>query len=84
MSKTTKIEDDLPPLDRWRLDEVLGVVKPEKLWGLPTIAEALGVSENTARKWARDASVPIYQPPGSGTHFAFRSELVAWQRKKAL
>ena len=40
-----------PPLDRWRADALLD---PErKLWGLPLIAEALGVSIDTARTWAK-------------------------------
>lgn len=68
--------NDMPPLDRWRADAVL---EPDrKLWGLPQIAEVLGVSVDTARKWARDPAVPIYQPAGSGSHFAFRNELRAW------
>lgn len=75
--------DDRPPLDRWRVDEVLGAAKPEMLWGLPAIAEALSVSVDTARRWSRDPEVPIYQPPGAGQHFAMRSELVAWLKRRA-
>lgn len=75
-------ENENPPLDRWRADAVLAG-KPEMLWGLPMIAAALGVSERTARKWARDPAVPIYQPEGTGQHFAFRSDLMAWLQGKA-
>lgn len=85
MGKMTRAEDDQPPLDRWRLDAVL---EPSRLlwgplWGLPAIAKVLGVSVDTARKWGRDPAVPIYQPCGSGQHFAYRSELLAWLRSKA-
>lgn len=69
-----------PPLDPWRLDEVLEPPPTGKLWGLPTIAAALGVSVATARRWARKPGVPIYQPDGAGAHFAFLSELRAWLR----
>lgn len=69
---------DKPPLDRWRADAVL---EPErKLWGLPQIAEVLGVSVDKARALAKLAEVPISQPVGSATYFAFRSELLAWLR----
>lgn len=69
---------DKPPLDRWRADAVL---EPErKLWGLPQIAEVLGVSVDKARTLAKLPEVPISQPVGSSTYFAFRSELLAWLR----
>ena len=69
-----------PPLDRWRVD---GILEPErKLWGLPLIAEALGVSIDTARVWAKMDGVPIYRPAGTGSYFAFRSELLTWLRTK--
>lgn len=71
---------DKPPLDRWRADAVL---EPErKLWGLPQIAEVLGVSVDRARNLAKLPEVPITQPPGSGTYLAFRSELMTWLRSK--
>src|SRR5690606_5644660 len=55
-----KTASDRPPLDRWRVDAVL---EPErKLWGLPQIATALGVSVGTARKLAARPEVPIYRP----------------------
>lgn len=78
---------DKPPLDRWRFDEAVDGTLYEgvprgKLWGLPQIARVLGVSVDTARKWARDPAVPIYQPEGTGQHFAFSSELLAWLKAK--
>lgn len=53
--------------------------KPEKLWGAPAIAKALGVSVDTVREWARDPEVPIYRPKG---YFALRSELERWVKTK--
>jgi hypothetical protein len=38
---------------------------PEKLWGLRSIARAIGLSEDTTRLLARKPGVPIYQPPGA-------------------
>lgn len=55
--------------------------KPDKLWGAPAIARALGVSEDTVRRWAADPDVPIYAPR-RGTYFAFRSEIQTWLRRK--
>lgn len=82
MSSNDKKILDNPPLDRWRLDAVL---EPErKLWGLPAIAEALGVSVDKARDLAVRPDVPIYRPKGSGSYFAFRSELMAWLRGKPI
>lgn len=69
-----------PPLDRWRAD---GLLEPErKLWGLPMIAQFLGVSVGTARKLARHPEVPIYRPAGSESYFALRTELQAWLKTK--
>jgi hypothetical protein len=56
------------------------VARPEKLWGAPAIARALGVSVDTVRNWASDPSVPIYRPKG---YFARRSELEQWLKTKA-
>lgn len=67
-----------PPLDRWRFDAIS--TGPEKLWGLTTIAAALGVSVDKARRLAKRDDVPIYLPNGSGQYFACRSELNAWLR----
>jgi hypothetical protein len=71
---------DLPVLDRWRADEILEPERP--IWGLPTIAKVLGVSVDTARRWAKEPAVPITQPEGSGSYFAYKSELVSWLRQK--
>lgn len=69
---------DKPTLDRWRADAIL---EPEqKLWGLAQIAKVLGVSVDKARELAKNPAVPIYRPEGSGTYFAFRSEVIAWMR----
>lgn len=57
------------------------IAKPDKLWGAPAIACALGVSEDTVRRWAIEPDVPIYAPR-RGTYFAVRSELQAWLRQK--
>lgn len=71
-------DDDKAPLDRWRLDEVLE--GDRKLWGLEQIAACLGVSKDTARKWANDpqSGCPISRP--GGQYFAFRSQLMTWLR----
>ncbi|WOI55139.1 DNA-binding protein [Palleronia sp. LCG004] len=55
---------------------------PEKLWGLTTIANALGVSVDKTRRLAKRDDVPIYHPPGGG-YFATRTELAQWMRTKA-
>ncbi|WP_246071174.1 hypothetical protein [Paracoccus haeundaensis] len=46
------------------------------------IAETLGVSVSKARDLASRPEVPIFRPEGSGSYFAFRSELMAWLRGK--
>ncbi|SLN20081.1 hypothetical protein ROJ8625_00713 [Roseivivax jejudonensis] len=68
-----------PPLDRWRFDAI--TTGPEKLWGLSTIASAIGVSVDKARRLAHLDHVPIYRPDGE-SYFALRSELNAWLRTK--
>lgn len=69
-----------PPLDRWRLDAVLEPNRP--LWGLSAIAACLGVSTDTARRWATDAAsgLPVSKP--GGRWFAERTALLAWRRGK--
>ena len=62
-----------------RFDAALG--KPEKLWGAPAIATALGVSVDKVRALATNPAVPIYKPKGCG-YFAIRSELESWLRSK--
>ena len=71
---------NIPPLDQWRFDALLELDR--KLWGLPAIAGVLGVSVDTARRWANDpdCSAPITRP--GGRYFAVRSELVAWLRDR--
>lgn len=59
-----------------RLDSILSP-KPEKLWGAPAIARALGVSVDTVYRWANRDDVPIYKPKGA-SYFALRSELTRW------
>ncbi|MFD1341466.1 helix-turn-helix transcriptional regulator [Litorisediminicola beolgyonensis] len=66
---------DHPPLDRWRFDAI--TTGPEKLWGLETIARALGISVSTARRWAKNPRIPIRKVEGAG-YLAIRSELNAW------
>ena len=78
MSKITHFKAQLPPLDKWRADDVLEPNRP--LWGLPSIAKALGVSVDRARELARNPAVPISKPEGSGSYFAYLSELRAWLR----
>ena len=68
-----------PPLDPWRFDAI--AAGPQKLWGLPAIASALGISIDKARRLANRTDAPIYRPDGKG-YFAFRSELTAWLRGK--
>lgn len=70
-----------PELTPERLDAIL-IARPEKLWGAPAIALAMGVSVDTVRKWAKEPDVPIYNPRPR-TYFAMRAELEAWLRTKA-
>lgn len=85
MSKMAKITKDAPPLDAWRLDEILEPqMKPrERLWGAEAIAEALGVSVATVYRWAADpaCTVPISRP--KGRYFALRSEILSWLQGSA-
>lgn len=55
--------------------------RPEKLWGAPAIAAALGVSVDKVYSLACNPAVPIYKPEGGG-YFAFRHELNHWLRSK--
>ncbi|WP_422032225.1 DNA-binding protein [Roseovarius sp.] len=68
-----------PQLDPARFDTL---TSPEKIWGLNNIAQALGVSTDKARRLARLDDCPIYRPEPGGSFFAFRSELMAWLKKK--
>ena len=69
---------DHPPLDPRRFDEMVGA---RKLWGLPAIAQVLGVSVDTARRWAKDPArhLPVTRP--GGRYFATRTELMQWLRR---
>ena len=71
---------DVPPLDRWRADEMLEPNRP--VWGLTSIAKVIGLSVDKTRALAREPGVPIYQPEGCSQYFAWRSELLAWLKKK--
>jgi|GEM_PF-3096004 len=71
---------DMPLLDRWRVDAVL---EPNRaLWGLTEIAACLGVSVDTARRWAKDPrnDLPVSKP--MGRWFAERNQLLAWRRQQ--
>lgn len=82
MSERPKKTSLYPSPEQVLIDAIL---EPDrKLWGLPMIAEALGVSVSKARDLASQPSVPIYRPAGSGSYFAFKSELMAWLRGKAV
>lgn len=69
-----------PPLNPKRFDAITS--GPEQLWGLNTIARALNVSIDTARKLSKRPDVPIYQPSGTGRYFALRSELNQWLKAR--
>ncbi|MFV0303408.1 MAG: DNA-binding protein [Paracoccus sp. (in: a-proteobacteria)] len=78
MTKQEKI--DHPPLDKWRADAVL---EPSRaLWGMRAIAACLGVSADTARRWAADPvnNMPVSKP--MGRWFAERGALLAWRRSR--
>lgn len=48
------------------------------VWGLPKIAEALGVPVDSARALANQPDTPISRPGGGG-YFAYLSDLYAWK-----
>lgn len=76
MSKKNTVPTESPPLDRWRVDELLEPARP--IWGLPAIAKVIGLSVNKTRNLAKKPEVPIHLPPGCKQYFAYRSDLVAW------
>lgn len=80
MRGQTMTKATIPPLDPWRFDALLDTER--KLWGLRQISAVLGVSTDKARELAKNPLVPIYRPAGSGSYFAFKSELMAWLRAK--
>lgn len=53
--------------------------RPEDLWGLPAIAAALSVSDDTVRRWAGNPELEIPVRRCGGRWFARRSELIAWR-----
>lgn len=61
------------------LDRIL-IGRPEKLWGAPAIAQALGVSVATVYRFASHTDCPITRP--GGRYFAYRHELDRWLRTK--
>ncbi len=69
-----------PVLTPAMIDAIL-TAKPEKLWGAPAIAQALGVSVATVYRFALDPACPIYRP--GGRYFAYRSDLENWLRTAA-
>lgn len=62
-------------------DPMPAIGKPEKLWGAPAIAAALGVSVATVYRFASETDCPITRP--AGRYFAYRSELENWLRSAA-
>lgn len=64
-----------------RFDATVQVSKPERLWGAPAIAAALGVSVATVYRFALETDCPIYRP--GGRYFAYRAELESWLRSAA-
>lgn len=74
MSRIDPTTAERPPLDRWRLDDVL---EPDRhLWGLTEIARAAGVSVDTARRWYHRTDAPISKP--GGRYFSTRRAMLAW------
>lgn len=80
MGKFMKIEEEKPPLDRWRADEILEADRA--LWGLKAIADCLGVAVDTVRRWANDpaSGLPVSKP--MGRWFARRAQLLAWRAQR--
>ena len=67
------------PLTTESLDRIL-VGKPEKIWGAPAIAQALGVSVATVYRFAVDRDCPISKK--GGRYFAARADLNDWLKRK--
>lgn len=77
LGKSVRVPEDPAPLDRWRADDVL---EPNRgLWGMKAIAGCLGVSVETARRWANDpaCNLPVTKP--MGRWFAKSRELLEWR-----
>lgn len=74
MNRNDAKPNDMPPLDRWRLDKVL---EPDRhLWGLPEIARVAGVSIDTVRRWYEKTDAPISKP--GGRHYSTRRAMLRW------
>ena len=72
------MKPDPPPIDADRFDEM---IIGRKLWGLPAIAQALGVSVDTTRRWVNNPArrLPVTRP--GGRYFAVWAELLEWLRR---
>ena len=80
MEKKGAVAEVLPPLDRFRADDIL---EPDAdLWGMKAIGRCLGVSEDTVRRWALDPAsrLPVSKP--MGRWFGRKRELLAWLRTR--
>lgn len=79
--KSSSMTNDKPALTPARFEAAFArPAKPEKLWGAPAIAAALGVSTDTVARLARTEGCPIFMP--GGRYFAMRGELERWLRTK--
>ena len=75
-AETMTAEKEHPPLDAWRLDDLLD--KP--LVGLETIGKFLNVSADTVRRWHRDKRNTIPIRRRGGRYVAKPSELREWDK----
>lgn len=80
MGNMIMIGIDKPPLDRWRLDQILE--GDRELWGMKAIADCLGVATETARRWANDPASGLPASKPMGRWFARQSELLAWRARR--
>lgn len=71
-------QNDLPTLDRWRLDELLA--DEPRLRGAASIAAVLGVHARTLARWLDDPACTVPVRKVGGCLSAYRSELREWQR----
>ncbi|MGB3043916.1 MAG: hypothetical protein WBB98_12095 [Xanthobacteraceae bacterium] len=66
------------PDDEIKIDD--RTLATERMWGLPAIADFLGLGIDAVRDLAKDPDVPIFKP--GNRYVAFRSELWKWMRQK--
>lgn len=78
MSSNDKKDLHMPPLDRWRADELLEPDRP--LWGLKAIANVADVSIDTVRRWYRSTDAPISRP--GGRYFSTHWAIIGWLRAR--